>query len=303
MAKLAFDELVPMSKRGRIAGSLTRVFRAIRRSHARFSAASPTLKTALLVLLLLAGAGFGAVRARHVDAAIAQMRELRDRLASAAGFHVKAVALSGNSRLTREEILGVAGISEHTSLLFLDAAQTRDRLKASTWIADATVLKLYPDRLHIAITERHPFALWQRDGRIVVIAGDGTVVEQQIDSRFANFPLVVGKGAERQARDFLALVDRFPAIREQVQAFVLVAERRWNLRMKNGIDVRLPELEPERALDQLAALDRDKKILTRDITALDLRVPDRVSVRLSDAAARAREEANSLRKKKKGSDA
>jgi cell division protein FtsQ len=293
-----------MDDRGRIATSLTRILRAARRIHARFSGSSPTFKTALTVLLLIAGAGFGAIRGHHLDEAIVRLRDARDALASAAGFHVQAVALSGNSRLMREEILGIAGIGERTSLLFLDAAQTRDKLKASTWIADATVLKLYPDRLHIAITERHPYALWQRDGKVVVIAGDGTVVEQQIDSRFANFPLVVGKGAERQARDFLTLVDRFPAIRGQVQAFVLVAERRWNLRMKSGIDVRLPEIEPERALDQLAALERDKKIFTRDIASIDLRVSDRVTVRLSDAAARAREEAvKDLKKKKKGSDA
>jgi cell division protein FtsQ len=102
----------------------------------------------------------------------------------------------------------------------------------------------------------------------------------------------------------LTLIDRHPALREKVQAFVLVAERRWNLRMRNGIDVQLPEFQPERALEQLAALDRDKKILTRDIENIDLRLADRVTVRLSEASARAREETmKELTKKKKGGDA
>jgi cell division protein FtsQ len=142
------------------------------------------------------------------------------------------------------------------------------------------------------------------DGRVVVIAADGTVVEKDIDSRFADFPLVVGRGAELRARDMLTLIDQHPALREKVQAFVLVAERRWNLRMRNGIDVQLPEFQPERALEQLAALDRDKKILTRDIEIIDLRLADRVTVRLSEASARAREETmKELTKKKKGGDA
>lgn len=293
-----------MDDRGRIAESLTRTLRAARRVHAVFADTSPIFRTALIVLTLLAGAGFGAIRGHHLDAAVVQLREMRETLASAVGFHVEAVALTGNTRLTRDEILAMAGIGANTSLLFLDVAQIREKLKASTWVADATVLKLYPDRLHIAITERHPFALWQRDGKVVVISADGTVVEQELDARFANFPLVVGRGAERQARDFLAVVDRFPDIRQQVQAYILVAERRWNLRMKSGLDIRLPEFETERALEQLAALDRDKKILSRDITAIDLRLIDRVTVRLSDAAARAREEAvKDIKKKKKGSDA
>jgi cell division protein FtsQ len=83
----------------------------------------------------------------------------------------------------------------------------------------------------------------------------------------------------------------------------MVADRRWNLRLKNGIDVRLPETNVEQALDRLVALDREKKILSRDILAIDLRLPDRVTVRLSDAAAAAREEALKDKKKKKGGEA
>ena len=100
------------------------------------------------------------------------------------------------------------------------------------------------------------------------------------------------------------MLDRYPDIRAVLRASILVAERRWNLRLKNGIDVRLPETDVEQALDTLVALDRDKKLLSRDIVAVDLRLPDRVTVRLSDEAAQAREDAlKDKRRKKKGGDA
>jgi len=57
-------------------------------------------------------------------------------------------------------------------------------------------------------------------------------------------------------------------------------------------------LDPQRA--EMAALDRDKRLISRDILAIDLRLPDRVTVRLSDAAAQAREEARKPPKKKGG---
>jgi len=130
------------------------------------------------------------------------------------------------------------------------------------------------------------------------------VLEPFVEDRYAGLPVVVGGGAERQAKDFLAIVDRYPDIRAVLRASILVAERRWNLRLRNGIDVRLPETHVEQALDRLVALDRDKKLLSRDILTVDLRLPDRVTVRLSDAAAQARDDAlNKDRKKKKGSDA
>jgi len=90
-------------------------------------------------------------------------------------------------------------------------------------------------------------------------------------------------------------------MRDFVHASVLVGERRWNLRLKNGIDVRLPESDMVGALERLVALDREKNLITRDIVTIDLRLADRVTVRLSNAAAQARLEA--LKTKKKGGSA
>ena len=191
-----------------------------------------------------------------------------------------------------------------TSLLFLDATEARARLKTNPWIAEATVLKLYPGRLHIEVTERQAFALWQKDGKVAVVASDGTMVEPYVARRFAKLPLVVGTGAETKAKDFLAVLDKYPALRDQVRASVFIAERRWNLRLNSGIDVKLPETEVERALDTLVKLDRDKKLLSRDITVVDLRLADRATVRLSNEAAAARDEALRPQKpKRKGGDA
>jgi cell division protein FtsQ len=246
---------------------------------------------AATALLIVAGMTLGIVRGGHVAEAIDGLHAARDAVANAAGFRIATVALTGNKHLSREQIYAIAGVTGHASLLFLDVAEARAKLKTNPWIADATVQKLYPDRLQITLVERAAFALWQKDGRIGVIAEDGTVLEPYLSARFVDLPLVVGIGAAARAREFLAVIDRYPAIRDQLRAAILVSERRWNLRLKNGIDVELPEAGVTAALDRLVALDRDKKLLSRDILTVDLRLPDRVTVRLSDAAATAREEA------------
>jgi cell division protein FtsQ len=254
------------------------------------------------MFLLAAALGYGAIAGGHVGDIVDWLKDARDQTANAFGFRIAAVSLSGPKEVSREEVLTTAGVTGHASLLFLDADAARARLLANPWIADAAVLKLFPDRLQITITERQAFALWQEDGRVSVVASDGTVLEPFVEDRYRGLPLVVGKGAERQAKDFLAILDRYPTIRAALRASILVAERRWNLRLDNGIDVRLPEGDVEQALDRLVALDRDKKLLSRDIVAVDLRLPDRVSVRLSDAAAQAREDVLRDKKKKKGGD-
>jgi cell division protein FtsQ len=260
-------------------------------------------------LLILASAGYGVVRGHHVVEIAAEVQDICDTIANGAGFHIAEVALVGQTQLSRDDILNTAGITGSSSLLFLDAAQARERLMGNPWIAQARVLKLYPGRLSIEIKERKAFALWQKEGKVAVISADGTVLEPFVSNRFAALPLVVGTGAQGEAQGFLAMLAHYPDVGSIVEAAVLVAERRWNLRLKNGIEVRLPETDPDHALQILVDLDRDKKLLTRDIVAIDLRLTDRVTVRLSDSAAQARDDAlkdaaaRDKKGKRKGSDA
>ena len=128
--------------------------------------------------------------------------------------------------------------------------------------------------------------------------------ENYVSRPFVDLPLLVGKGAETRAKEFMQLLDAYPDVRTNLRASVLVAERRWNLRLKNGLEIKLPESEVAQALDRLVTLDREQHITNRDIVNIDLRMPDRVSVKLSEAAAQAREAAAKEKAKlKKGGSA
>jgi cell division protein FtsQ len=250
-------------------------------------------------LMIALSCAYGIVLGDHISAAAGILKQARDWAANAVGLRIQTVALTGNQHVSREEVLAIAGVTGTTSLLFLDVEQTRGRLKSNPWISEATVLKLYPRELQITIVEREAFALWQKNGAVSVIAQDGTVLEPYVAPRLLRLPLVVGAGAERKAKELLSWLDRHPALRDSVRACVFVGERRWNLRLKNGLEVRLPEAGPAAAIETLVALDAEKPLLTRDITVVDLRLADRVTVRLSDAAAQARMEAIKEKPKKK----
>jgi cell division protein FtsQ len=255
------------------------------------------------VLLLLGSAGLGIVRGGHVEELNSAVSDARNAVANYAGFRIKTVVINGRKQLTQDEVLASGGVNGRSSLLFLDAAVVRDKLKGNPWIADATVLKLYPGQLEIDIVERSAFALWQQDGRLSVIADDGAVLEPYLSQRFISLPLVVGKGAEIHARDFLALLGQYPQVRSTTKAAIFVGERRWNLRLKDGLDIRLPENDLGNALAALSKLDKEDRLFSRDIVAIDMRLPDRLTVQLSEDAAKAREELFKKQPKKKAGDA
>ena len=254
-------------------------------------------------LVIVASIAYGAVKGDHVPAIVDAFNDVRDRVANAAGFRIVSIALAGNHHVSRDEVLAIAGITGTTSLPFVDVELARARLKINPWIGDASLLKLYPGELQIVIKEREAFALWQKDRRVTVIADDGTVLEPYVAPRLVQLPLVVGAGAQTRAKSFLALLERYPSLRDLVSASIFVGERRWNLRLKSGLDVWLPESGVGAALELLVALEREKNLLTRDIVAIDLRIAERLTIRLSDGAAQARADALKEKSKKKGGSA
>jgi cell division protein FtsQ len=245
------------------------------------------LEIALTVAVLLAAALLGAGRGGQLDAITARYGGVGDWVARALGLGVDVVTVSGITHMSEPRILTIAGIDEKKSLPFFDVAQARGRLEADPLVKQASVRKLYPNQIVIEIVERTPYAVWQKDGDVRAIAVDGAPIDEVSDGRYAGLPFVVGEGANGRVREFAALLEAMDELKPRVEAGVLVDQRRWNLRLKSGIDVKLPEENPEAAIAELLTLQRQSRILEKDALALDFRVPGRVFVRLSEEAAAA----------------
>ena len=227
---------------------------------------------------LVAFVVYGLIGGGHV-------RRMTEAALIAAGFWVERIEISGHVETAELAILEQLELDGSRSLVTYDVAAARARLASLPWVATATVRKHYPDRLLVAVKERVPFALWQRNHTISLIDRTGKAIAPYEDPRFANLPLVVGRGANAEAEAFLSLLEGFPDIAERLRATVLVAERRWNMVFENGITVKLPETNVGEALEQLAVLDAVDGLLSRDVTIVDLRLSDRVTVRLPDDTA------------------
>jgi cell division protein FtsQ len=203
------------------------------------------------------------------------------------GFRVRNVLVEGRVETKSGDILAALKAERGAPLLDIDVAAAKARLEGLPWIKSAEVERQLPDTLRVKVEERKPFALWQLGQRLSVIDRDGVVIVKDNVGRFADRPLVVGEGAERRAAEILDLVASEPAISKAVDAAVLVSGRRWNLRLKGGIEVRLPEEGMDTAWHRLARMERETRLLNKAITAIDLRQPDRVIVGLTPEAAKA----------------
>jgi cell division protein FtsQ len=197
-----------------------------------------------------------------------------------AGFGIDHIDIKGNSETSEIALWETLQLSG--SLLGYDVRGAQERVGKLPWVARATVRKFYPSTLSVAIEERQPFALWQRDGKVFVIDDTGTEIVALEQARFGKLPFMVGEGANSKAAEFFIEILAEPDISAQMRAAVLVAGRRWDLHLDNGVTVKLPEKNLRQALAQLVKLNAEQELLSRDVVVVDLRLPDRVTVRLPE---------------------
>ncbi|WP_274534002.1 MULTISPECIES: cell division protein FtsQ [unclassified Ensifer] len=216
---------------------------------------------------------------------------------TAAGFAIEDVKVSGNDQTSEIDILQQLGLDGTTSLVALDIAEARRLIAEMPWVQGVTVRKVYPGTIEVSLTERQAFGIWQHGSDLSLIERSGSVIAPLRDNKFASLPLFVGRDAETAAADFYDEFSRWPEIRSRVKAFVRVAGRRWDLRLDNGIVVKLPEHDVARAMRVLFDMESQHQLLERDIAAVDLRLEDRTTVQLTPDAVTRREVALKARDK------
>jgi cell division protein FtsQ len=236
-------------------------------------------RTALLVVGI-AGSLFAGL---YSVQAVSQGDDLRERLGAAAatlGLRITKVAIEGRTKTPQVMLDAALGIRPGEPILAYSLSEARNRIESIKWVEHATVERLLPNTILVRLVERRPFAVWQIDGQFRLVDRDGKVVADSDVATFAGqLPLVVGAGAPEAAADLMEALSAHPDLLGRMVAAVRVGERRWNLRMKNGADVMLPEGAEGPALAKLAELQASHSLLDRPLATVDLRLPDRLVVR------------------------
>jgi cell division protein FtsQ len=200
------------------------------------------------------------------------------------GFKVSDIYLEGRNYTPIAEVNAALDVKMGDPILALSLTEIRKRLEAIPRVRYAEVTRELPDRLHVRLMERAPVAVWQNNGKLKLIDPDGVVMEYADAKQHTNLLVVVGEDAPGHTRELLAALASEPEIYKQLAAAVRVGERRWNLRFKNGLELKLPEQNPEEAWKQFVQMEQEHHILSRPIIYVDMRLSDRVFIKTQPAA-------------------
>ena len=235
------------------------------------------------VLLIAGAAGYGFWISGE-EGLYGQTKRGLKALTIAAGFGVKRITVEGQQHTTDAELTRALGAGPGSFMLAFDTDAAKERLEQVPWVKHAQVMRLLPSTLQVVIEERVPFAVWQSRGQTYVVDVEGAVIAPAVREAYPNLPLVVGEGAGKNAANLFETLKPFDSVTKQMVAALRVGDRRWTLKLSSGVDVMLPDDGVVDALKTLINLDRDRSLLQREIAAVDLRLADRVSVRIHDKA-------------------
>jgi cell division protein FtsQ len=195
------------------------------------------------------------------------------------GLALREVQVEGRGETAVADILAAVRANRGDPMLAIDIDAVRQRLEDLPWIVSASVERRFPDQLVVSVTEAEPMALWQRNQKLYLVSREGNVIETANLAKYSKLLIIVGEDAPRKAQALFDILALAPDLRAHVTAAVLVGKRRWNIRLDNDIDVKLPEDAAAAAWQGFADLNRKNDLLSKDITVVDLRQAGRVVVR------------------------
>jgi cell division protein FtsQ len=195
-----------------------------------------------------------------------------------AGLALTDIQVRGRAHTPQSRLLAELNLQIGAPILGIDLQNLHNNTSQIGWVEDAVIERRLPSTIFITLRERVPIALLQNKDKHKLIDRTGAIIDGVDPSQFTHLPVVAGDSAAPHAAAILSILKTEPELFSEVWALSYRSERRWDVHLKNGMEVRLPEIDPVSAWSLLAMIDRKKAITHRDLAVIDMRVPQQLIV-------------------------
>lgn len=123
---------------------------------------------------------------------------------TAEALTVSRITVSGNTRISRGEVLALLEGMRGAHMVTIDLESWRQKLLTSPWVADAALRRVLPGTLSVAIAERLPMGIARIGDQLYLIDDRGMVIDE-FGPNYAEFdlPIIDGLAASPKADGLL----------------------------------------------------------------------------------------------------
>lgn len=201
------------------------------------------------------------------------------------GFEVENILVEGRYYTDGELLLTLLNVEKGEALFNLNITEAKKQIENISWVKNVVIERRFPDTIYLKLEERVPLALLQKDGKLSLIDEEGIFLTDKNLGKFSDLVIVTGEDVEKQVGAFLKLLEAEPLLRNKVEAVQYVSQRRWNVKLKNGLLIKLPEEDLPLIMAQLAKHQEKDGLLDKDIKSIDVRTFPRIIVQTHPGAA------------------
>lgn len=214
-----------------------------------------------------------------------KLADLREQVVTRPEFMVSLLAVEGASTGIEADIREIFPYDLPASSFDLDLEHVQEMVEGLPAVAKASLRVRQGGVLLAKVTEREPVAVWRNFDGLGVVDAEGVVVDE-LASRAARpeLPLIVGQGADQAVPEALDILRAAAPLQARLRGLVRMGDRRWDVVLDRGQRILLPEANPVRALERVIVLDEVQEALARDVVAIDMRLAERPTLRMSENA-------------------
>lgn len=205
--------------------------------------------------------------------------QIIERVTAGMGLTLDDVVVEGRKHTDKNQILTLLQLKRGIPLISLDLREAREKLKTLPWIKSTRIERKFPSTLMIRLSEKDPIALWRDKGATYLIDRDGDRIETKESHKYKTLPLITGHNAPTYMGEFFFVLEKFPTLKARVTGATHLRSSRWNIRLDNRIEVKLPEKGLENALAYLCEFEHNQ-LRKQKIMSIDMRLPGQLTLRL-----------------------
>ena len=205
----------------------------------------------------------------------------QDGIAKVLGAKAKHIMVEGALYVDQQALREKIGLNFNDPLIGFKAADVKARVEELPWVSKAEVQRQLPSTVKVKLYEKKPLALWQSDDDRYVIDREGNPINRATDI-FNYLPLLTGTSSSENAPKLFAMIAESPHLDNKITSAEFIGERRWNLMFENNVLVQLPEGASVSAMKKLKKLDDSKDVMKVGGIVIDLRIEDRIILRLPE---------------------
>lgn len=200
-------------------------------------------------------------------------------MSASAGFRVEKILVEGRENTDAALLKSLIGLEKGDPILNFDPKKMREDIEKISWVKSVILERRLPDTVYIEITERHPLAIWKKRNERVLIDEDGEILSDEDIQDFMPLITLFGEDAPEHAKELIEMIAAEPELDARMESAERISGRRWNLRLKNGIMILLPENDIGLALRRMMTAHEEDALLNKDIVNIDLRNSEKIIVK------------------------